>query len=245
MTIPPTAQLWGGYGIPSTGPDGEKNAVPLPYLADRLSLLIAGSRTRDDENQALAEAGYTGPFSCYIIAHAQDPQTGSLYGNQLVRTASEFAALPLSAFLHTSKERSLGTRIWWDGGGGRRFYKLDPASTEARDLAVSTYAWTLNEYPYYHSMFADNVGEYRNSPNCYPGSPATTWPGKASGDVPYTAAGYIHHEKAFFQELRDRVTPLVVNDDRSPSCCWAICCGRPATRRRATGRCSTALCSST
>ena len=157
MAVPPTTKLAVFYGHTDQNAAGVANSYSPADLSNRASWLIEGSRTTLSNSTAYRNAGFNGLILLYVIGCAQDPTTGSLFGNQMVMTASDFTSLPSTAFLYTSSART--TRLTWTQTGGRICYRLDPASTAVRQLYVRTMTTSLNANPQIDGIFVDNIGE--------------------------------------------------------------------------------------
>lgn len=203
-------ELFTNYGHSDQDRDGTPGTFSIAQGADRLAHYIEGSRTTIANAEAYRAAGFAGPIWLYLIGSAQDPGSGSLYGNQLVRSFDDYAGLPPEAFLYSDQERK--TRLWWDGGGGRRYYRTDPANGEVTELYAKTIGDSLTMYPSITGMFIDNIGEIKNlDPKgpVYPGSPSIKGDGATAG-TPYTREGFALMEQMLFRSVRALVPEVLL-----------------------------------
>lgn len=202
MAAPPSIQIAFNdyYGPAHQSPTGTANTYSPADIAGDIAPrghFIFDSLTGISTVQTMKAAQPNLFAGVYVIGHAQDPDTGSLFGMQLIRNQAMWDALQdhPEAFLYSSQSRSVGSRVRWNMSGGRLLYKLDPAALYTKQLIRNHWIYVLDTYPYIDFTFQDNIGELRNiDGNCYPGSASVTWAGKPSGDVPYTNAGWIENE---------------------------------------------------
>lgn len=208
MAVPPTIKLNAFYGHPSANAAGTANSYSIPTLANRHSVYIERTRNSMSSTRDYRAAGYNGLILLYILAQAQNPATGTVYGNQLVITQAEYDALPSTAFIYsdvartTRKVRTIGTGIALQ-------YYTDPASADVRQLLLKRCVDSLNSNPELDGMFIDNIGELLNYNDTasYPGSASVAGDGTTAGTA-YTNAGFIVQEKDCLQYLRDNITSV-------------------------------------
>jgi hypothetical protein len=170
MALPPSIDLWDGYGH-SDGTQYGGNAATIQSKANRISVFIEQGTGYGFEGLAYKNAGFRGPVTTYKL-HIQvqrNRSPGYWSGNQFIRDQAQFDALTPECFLYRSQAEALAGdpagRLYYTTDYGVPFAFVDPDATKVQNLLGDETAWTIQNQPGTDAVFLDNINHNLENPS--------------------------------------------------------------------------------